>query len=64
MAMAVSIFVIHAIGDAISPPIIGKLADLRGLERAVLVVPIAVALAGGIWTATASRQELKLGIEN
>jgi MFS family permease len=56
MAMAVSIFAIHAIGDAISPPIIGKLADLRGLERAVLIVPIAVALAGGIWTATAARK--------
>jgi MFS family permease len=57
MAMAVSIFAIHAIGDAISPPIIGKLADVGGLDRAVLIVPVAVALAGGIWTATAARQE-------
>ena len=41
MAMAVSIFVIHALGDAISPPLIGLLADARGLALAVLIVPAA-----------------------
>ena len=54
MAMAVSIFVIHALGDAISPPIIGLLADSRGLGQAVLVVPAAIAVSGVIWMATAS----------
>jgi MFS family permease len=56
MAMAVSIFAIHAIGDAISPPIIGWLADAQGLARAVLIVPIAIALSGVAWTATATRR--------
>jgi predicted MFS family arabinose efflux permease len=53
MAMAVSIFVIHALGDAISPPIIGTLADLGGLARAVTVVPLAIVVSGLVWTATA-----------
>ena len=53
MAMAVSIFVIHALGDAISPPLIGLLADARGLALAVLIVPAALAVSGVIWTITA-----------
>jgi MFS transporter, Spinster family, sphingosine-1-phosphate transporter len=53
MAMAVSIFVIHALGDAISPPIIGTLADLGGLARAVTIVPLAIVVSGLVWTATA-----------
>ena len=53
MAMAVSIFVIHALGDAISPPLIGLLADARGLALAVLIVPAALAVSGAIWTMTA-----------
>jgi MFS transporter, Spinster family, sphingosine-1-phosphate transporter len=53
MAMAVSIFVIHLLGDAISPPIIGLLADISSLSRAVLIVPVAVALSGALWIATA-----------
>jgi len=54
MAMALSIFTIHLLGDAISPPIIGWLADIRGLGEAVLVVPIAVAISGLLWTGTAA----------
>jgi len=54
MAMAGSIFVIHLLGDAISPPIIGALADFLGLARAVLIVPAAVAISGFLWTATAA----------
>src|SRR5262249_1396922 len=52
-AMAVSIFVIHFLGDAISPPIIGALADVSSLARAVLIVPVVVALSSLIWIATA-----------
>jgi MFS family permease len=55
MAMAVSIFAIHLLGDAISPPIIGWLADRNGLGTAVLIVPAAVAISGVLWTATALR---------
>jgi len=53
MAMAVSIFTIHLLGDAISPPIIGVLADISSLARAVLIVPAAVAVSGLLWIATA-----------
>jgi MFS transporter, Spinster family, sphingosine-1-phosphate transporter len=56
MAMAVSIFTIHLLGDAISPPIIGWLADRNGLDTAVLIVPVAVAISGVIWTMTALRK--------
>jgi hypothetical protein len=54
MAMAVSIFAIHALGDAIAPPLIGIIADTSGLGRAVMVVPLAVAASGLLWIATAS----------
>jgi MFS transporter, Spinster family, sphingosine-1-phosphate transporter len=53
MAMAVSIFTIHVLGDAISPPIIGLLADMAGLARAVLIVPAAIAISGLVWSVTA-----------
>jgi MFS family permease len=53
MAMAVSIFTIHVLGDAISPPIIGLLADTAGLARAVLIVPAAIAVSGLLWSLTA-----------
>ena len=36
MAFAVNIFLIHALGDAISPAIIGHLSDVFGLKMAVL----------------------------
>jgi MFS family permease len=54
-AVAVSIFTIHLLGDATSPAIIGVLSDAAGLSRAVLLVPVAVAVSGLIWTATAWR---------
>jgi MFS family permease len=53
MAMAVSIFTIHLLGDAISPPIIGWMADRNGLGTAVLIVPVAVAISGVLWALTA-----------
>ena len=46
-AMAVNIFFIHALGDVISPPLIGAISDRFGLFRAALVAP-AVMLASGI----------------
>ena len=36
MAFAVNIFLIHALGDAISPAIIGRASDLFGLKMAFL----------------------------
>lgn len=45
MAFAVNIFFIHALGDAISPTILGWLSDLWGLRTALLVTPAAILLA-------------------
>lgn len=45
MAFAVNIFAIHALGDAISPAIIGRLSDTFGLRSALLVTPSAIAVA-------------------
>jgi MFS transporter, Spinster family, sphingosine-1-phosphate transporter len=46
MAFAVNIFFIHALGDAVSPSILGWLSDNWGLRSALLVTPFAMALAG------------------
>jgi MFS family permease len=48
-AVALSMFAIHLLGDVPSPLIIGRVSDLSSLGRAVLVVPLAVAVAGLIW---------------
>lgn len=48
-AVALSIFVIHALGDVISPSIIGGVSDLSSLGEAVMIVPFAVAVSGVLW---------------
>jgi len=48
-AIALSILMIHLLGDIPSPPLIGHLADVGSLARAVLVVPVAIAIGGLIW---------------
>ncbi len=50
-AVALSVFVIHALGDVISPPLIGELSDLSSLGAAVLIVPAAIAACGALWLA-------------
>lgn len=47
MAFAVNIFFIHALGDAISPAVIGMLSDRFGLAIALLVTPLALVVAAG-----------------
>lgn len=47
MGFAINIFAIHALGDAISPAIIGVLSDRWGLSTALLITPLAVLAAGG-----------------
>ncbi len=49
-AVALSIFVMHILGDVPSPPLIGKISDLSSLGQAVLLVPVAILVAGVIWT--------------
>jgi MFS family permease len=46
MAFAVNIFFIHALGDAISPSILGWLSDQWDLRSALLITPVAMVLAG------------------
>lgn len=49
-AMAASIFCIHFFGDLWSPRIIGRLSDRYGsLSQAVLLLPVALALAAFFW---------------
>jgi sugar phosphate permease len=44
-AYAVNIFVIHALGDAVSPTIVGMVSDRVGLSAAFWIAPGALALA-------------------
>jgi len=48
-AFAVNIFVIHALGDAISPPLIGRIADRWQMNVAFLTVSGMIAIAGLLW---------------
>jgi len=49
-AVSLSILAIHLFGDVPSPPLIGRLSDASSLEQAVLIMPVAVLLAGALWT--------------
>ena len=48
-AFAVNIFVIHALGDAISPAVIGSIADRSDLRSGFLVVSGSILLGGVLW---------------
>jgi MFS family permease len=48
-AIALGVFAIHLLGDALSPPLIGALSDRFSLAQAVKIVPIAVVVGGCIW---------------
>lgn len=45
-AFAVNIFFIHALGDAVSPTILGFCSDLWGIRMALLIAPVAIVVAG------------------
>ncbi len=45
MAFAVNIFFIHALGDAVSPTLLGWFSDLTDLRRSLLITPPAVVVA-------------------
>jgi MFS family permease len=55
-AVALSIFMMHILGDVPSPPLIGYLSDLHGLGSAFLIVPAAILVSGIIWTYAAARR--------
>lgn len=48
-AFALNIFIIHALGDAISPPLIGYMADRVGLGLAIGVVGVMFLVGGVLW---------------
>ncbi len=52
-AMALSMFAIHLLGDVPSPPLIGYLSQGGSLAQAVLLVPLAFAIAAIVWLAAA-----------
>ena len=52
-AVALSMFAIHLLGDVPSPLLIGWVSDLSSLGGAVLIVPVAVAVAGVVWLVAA-----------
>jgi len=46
-AYAANIFVIHALGDAVSPTVVGVVSDRVGLAAAFWIAPAALLLAAG-----------------
>ena len=48
-AFALNILIIHALGDAISPPLIGAIADRTNLNMGFLVVSAMMLVAGVLW---------------
>lgn len=56
MAFALNIFIIHALGDAISPVLIGRASDAWGLKTALLA-GCSTLLAGLAFTAMAARDK-------
>jgi MFS transporter, Spinster family, sphingosine-1-phosphate transporter len=51
---AVNILVIHLLGDAISPTIIGFVADQSSLQTAFMLMSVMIVLGGGLWLSGAS----------
>lgn len=48
-AYAVNIFIIHALGDAISPPLIGWIADRSSMTTGFLIVGFMFIMSGALW---------------
>lgn len=48
-AFALNILIIHALGDAISPPLLGAVAGHANMNTAFLVVSVAMLVSGVIW---------------
>jgi MFS transporter, Spinster family, sphingosine-1-phosphate transporter len=64
-AIALSVFAIHLLGDAVSPLIVGALSDSFSLPQAMKILPVA-ALVGGIvwiWAARAQAASKPVGLE-
>ncbi len=55
-AVALEVFAIHLLGDAISPFLIGVVSDASSLAQAVRIVPVAVLACGLLWVWAARSQ--------
>ena len=55
-AFALCIFVIHLLGDVISPPLIGLMSDASSLAQAIQIVPLAIIVAAALWFFAARAQ--------
>jgi MFS transporter, Spinster family, sphingosine-1-phosphate transporter len=55
-AIALSVFAIHLLGDALSPFMVGALSDLFSLGQAVRILPAAVLIGGFVWIWAARAQ--------
>ncbi len=54
-AVGLSVLVMHLVGDIPSPPLIGLVSDHTSLERAFMLVPLSIVMAGCIWMYAAWR---------
>ncbi len=52
-ANASAIFLIHLLGDAISPPLVGFISDLTNLHVGMFVFVVGIVLSGAIWAVKA-----------
>ncbi len=48
-AFALNIFIVHLLGDAISPPLIGAIRDRSNMNVAFLTVSVTMLIAGALW---------------
>ena len=55
-AIALSVFAIHLLGDALSPLMVGALSDAFSLQQAVKILPVAALVGGVIWIWAARAQ--------
>jgi sugar phosphate permease len=55
-AIALSVFAIHLLGDAVSPLIVGALSDAFSLQQAITILPVAALIGGVIWIWAARAQ--------
>jgi MFS transporter, Spinster family, sphingosine-1-phosphate transporter len=57
-AIALSVFAIHILGDAVSPVLIGAVSDATSLGEAVKILPCAVLVSGVVWCLAARAQRV------
>jgi MFS family permease len=55
-AIALSVFAIHVLGDALSPLLVGAISDASSLEQGVKILPVAVLVGGFVWMWAARAQ--------